>query len=103
MTWTADYHRLGERIVAWTGQTDKFVHVHTGLLVWLLAAILLKRKLSSWTPFAVAAAAEAANEVMDWLFFGQLHRADTIGDIAATLAWPLILTLALRRFRPIRG
>jgi len=103
MQWVKRYHNAGEEIVRWSGQTDKFVHVHTGLLIWLLAAVLLKRRLSSWVPLAVVVAAEGANELLDWGFYGHVNRADTAGDIAATLAWPLILTVALQRFRKIRG
>ena len=97
------YHHAGEVIVTWSGQSDKFVHVHTGLLVWLLAALLLRRPLRSILPFALVAVAELANEALDYVFYGQILWSDTIADVAATLLWPLVLMLALSMNRRLRG
>ncbi|WCT73630.1 hypothetical protein PQ455_18800 [Sphingomonas naphthae] len=97
------YHYAGQVIVTWTGQSDKFVHVHTGLLLWLLAALVLRKPLRSIWPFAIVALAEFVNELLDYVFYSAIDQGDTVADVVATLAWPLVLMLALNMNRRLRG
>jgi hypothetical protein len=46
-------------------------------------------------PLAVVIAAEIGNEIMDRLYSGLWNWPDTLGDMAATWAWPIIFTLAI--------
>ncbi|TCM19001.1 hypothetical protein EDF56_104536 [Novosphingobium sp. PhB165] len=97
------YERAIDWIVSLCPQPDKFAHTYAGLTIWLIAAILMRRKLSSPWPVVVVAVAEAANEYMDRLAHGSWRWPDTIGDAIATLFWPLIIMMALRLRPALRG
>ena len=87
-------------------QLDRSVlHIHAGLACYILAVTLLRRSPGSWLPLMVVAAAEFANELLDFARY-QLSSwpwtpAGTVRDAIDTLLWPAILTLADRvRRRP---
>lgn len=82
---------------------DKFAHTYAGLVIWLLAAIVLRRPLSSWVPLCVIVACEGANEIADYLAYGSWRWHDTLGDMAATWFWPAVLFVALNVDRNLRG
>jgi hypothetical protein len=81
-----------------TGLSPVMLHVHLGLAIWLLAALIMRRPLRDWRPLALLAALQALNEVGDWLYFGR-WRADVLWDCATTLFWPAIIMLVARRRR----
>lgn len=97
------YERLISWIVSQCPSPDKFAHTYAGLSIWLLAAMIMRRKLSTPAPFLVVALAEGINEYVDRLAHGSWNWPDTLGDIAATLFWPLAIMLALRLRPAIRG
>lgn len=99
MPFVTAYHRAIEMIVSWSGQTDKFIHIQLGLLIWLGVATLSRRSLRSWLPLTAVIVAEIGNEVLDRLFSGAWNWPDTLGDAAATWLWPVVLTLSLRSMR----
>lgn len=78
---------------------DKFDHTYLGLVIWLGAAMLLRRPLRSFAPILVVVGLELANEAMDRLTVGRWIWPDTLGDVAATLWWPLCLCFLLRTRR----
>lgn len=79
-----------------TGMADSLLHVHAGLAVLLLARVIMQRSLATPWPLLVVCVAEAANEVLDRLQYGSWRWSDTLGDVANTLFWPIVLCLALR-------
>lgn len=93
-------------VVAWigdgTGQPDTILHIHGGMAVLMLARVLSGRSLGSFIPFAFTAVATVAKEVLDRLAHGSWRWGDTVPDIANTLFWPLVITLAVR-WRPMIG
>ena len=95
MRFVYDYHAGIDWIVRESGQTDKFVHVQAGLIIWSLAALVAGRRLGTSIPLAIVGLAEVVNEVMDRLYLGRWNWPDTILDAVATWAWPLVLTLLL--------
>lgn len=90
-----DYHGMVDWIVRASGQTDKFVHVQAGLIIWSLSALLAGRKQGSAWPLAAVFLAEIGNEIMDRLYLGAWNWPDTVGDAAATWAWPILLSIFL--------
>lgn len=74
---------------------DRAAHVHVGLLIWLIAALILRRPLRDFRPLLVVAAAEAINEGADRYIHGSWRWPDTIGDAVATLFWPVAIMLLL--------
>lgn len=90
-------------IVAQCPAPDKFAHTYAGLSLWLLAATLSRKPLWSWFPLSVVVCLEVANEVVDRLANGSWRWPDTLGDMAATWFWPIVLGWALRLDRRLRG
>jgi hypothetical protein len=87
----SNYRSVVEAVRRWTGASPELLHIHAGLLIWVLAALILRRPLRSPVPLAVVVAAELVNEIMDRLFWGE-WRPDTAADILATCGWPALLT-----------
>lgn len=102
MSFVIAYHQLIEQILAWSGQSDKFVHMQAGLILWLGAAILFRRRLCDGRPLIVLVVLEVANEIVDRLYLGFWNWPDAIGDAAATWTWPTILVAALLADRRLR-
>ena len=83
-----------------TGLPDTILHIHAGLTVLLVVRLVSRRSLGSFIPFAAVVLAEGANEAMDYLTYG-LRLADTVSDVANTLFWPFVISLAIA-VRPLR-
>lgn len=79
------------------------LHVIIGPLLWLLAAIVLRRRLGDLLPWLVVFAAAVFNEGVDlWVERWPSPRqqyAETAKDILLTIALPTVLMLAAR-WRP---
>ncbi|MAW99817.1 MAG: hypothetical protein CMN72_09250 [Sphingomonas sp.] len=93
------YHEFILQIGAYTGMPDPILHIHAGMAVLLLARLLTRRSLGSFIPLYFVIAAELANEAMDYLSYSPTT-ADTLSDIANTVFWPLVLSIAIR-WRPM--
>lgn len=99
-----DLPGLWARFVTWigdgTGLPDTILHIHAGMAVLLAARLLTGRGLGTFIPFWFVVAAQAANEVLDRLHYGDWRWWDTVPDTANTLFWPLVLSLGVR-LRPM--
>lgn len=82
-----------------TGATEDLLHVHAGLLILVISALLLRRKLRSPIPIALVVLFGAANELMDYLSVKPFDPMHSLVDFANTVFWPLILFLIARRWR----
>ncbi|MBR0553945.1 hypothetical protein [Stakelama marina] len=96
----AHYHAFIEWISQETGMSDSLLHVHTGMLVLVVARLLTRRSLGTFVPLMWVTIAEMGNEVMDRLWFGNWNWPDTSSDIANTLFWPALISIAVR-LRPM--
>ena len=77
-----------------TGLDHATLHVHIGMLIWIVGVALAGDVGAIW-PLAVAIVAELANEGLDRLRTGSWRIADTVQDIVNSLLWPVVLfTLA---------
>ena len=77
-----------------TGLDHATLHVHIGMLIWIVGVALAGDMAAIW-PLAVATIAELANEGLDRLRTGSWRIADTVQDIVNSLLWPVVLfTLA---------
>lgn len=77
------------------------LHVIAGALVWLIAALLLRRPISAWLPWLWLAALTAFNEVVDlwteqWPDAGMQY-GEGAKDVALTIFLPTLLMIAARR------
>lgn len=89
------YNQLTEEVARLSGLSDKFLHMQAGLVLWLLAALILRQHLAARGPVIVIVVLEAANEVANRLYHGDWRWRDTIADAAATWAWPIIIAATL--------
>lgn len=99
MRFAETYHDIILWIGDGTGLPDSILHIHAGMAVLLLVRLVSGRSLGSFIPLAFVALAEAGNETLDYMVYGW-RPADTYSDIANTLFWPLVLSLAIR-LRPM--
>jgi len=83
--------------------TSDALHVLIGVALWILAALVLKRRLTDWLPWLVVLAAILFNEAVDLWVEQWPQRAMQYGesakDILLTLLLPSLL-MALSRARP---
>jgi hypothetical protein len=76
------------------------LHLAVGPLLWLAAAIALRKRLADWLPWLVVLAAASINEGVDlWIERWPSPReqyAETTKDIFLTILLPTVLMLAVR-------
>jgi predicted esterase len=89
-------------LVATLGLSKDALHVHVGLGVFLLAALIFRRPLSSPIPVAAVILAALGGETIDmWddvRSLGYWRWQVSLGDVVNTIFWPLVLW-ALSRWR----
>ena len=79
------------------------LHIHLGLVIYLLSSLLLRRPLSSLLPWLTVVLLELANETSDFVRYyvsgWPWTPTNTIEDIVNTLFWPTILVVLFHRQR----
>lgn len=98
MDLAALYHHGTDVVLALTGMSDKEAHMNAGLLIYVGAQCVLRTRRASLQALMAVLACEGANEILDYLYFGDARWADTLSDFGATLAWPAAL-FAVSRYR----
>jgi cell shape-determining protein MreD len=82
------------------------LHVHVGLALMLLTAIVFRKSLRDWLPLAAALLAALAGEIWDLIdafAHGQTLRWNASAkDVVNTFFWPLILFLLARFTRLLK-
>jgi hypothetical protein len=88
-------------LVSMTGLSKDALHVHVGLAVLLSSAFILRRRLSSFIPWAIVLAAAMLGEVLDMRddlsYIGFWRWRSSLHDVVNTIFWPSAL-MALARF-----
>lgn len=90
------FHNLKDGLLRLTGLSPEQLHIHLGLAIFLLAALLTKRGLGSRLPILIVVAAEVINEMLDRLLHGSWRLTNTGPDLANSLVWPLAIYLVAR-------
>jgi signal transduction histidine kinase len=97
-----DWNQIKEVIAVWTDLERDALHIYAALLVQVAAALVLRRRLSHWLPWAAVLAFAIGNEWLDtyrddlveqWELDASLH------DLWNTMLLPSLLLL-LVRFAP---
>ncbi len=87
-------------IVHLTGLSKDALHIYVGLVIFLVAACLVRRRAVSLIPIAVVVAIAVLGEVLDarddLMEFGRWHVTASLRDVANTVFWPAILWLLLK-------
>lgn len=88
-----------------TGATEDLLHVHFGLLIFVVVAVVFRQRMHSYWPVSLVWGFALSNELVD--YFAPLWRIDTSAlDVLNTVFWPTVLFLVARRRRinpPIGG
>ena len=80
-----------------TGMSENLVHVHVGLAIFVLTALLLRKRMRSWIPLTVVVALAVLNEAVDYLYGIQWDYISSGMDLINTILWPTVLFLLARR------
>lgn len=95
----AHYGDSKRGIEAWTGASQELLHVHAGLLIFVVAALVLRRKFRSPLPLALVATLAVLNELIDWINGAPSNALEPYWDVANTVFWPCVLFVLARRWR----
>ncbi|NML96177.1 hypothetical protein [Novosphingobium olei] len=91
MNFVTAIHFAKDSIAQNLGVSHQVLHIHAGLAIYIAAQLALGTRRASLAALCVVFGAEFANELVDFLFHGQLLVSDTIQDIVATVFWPLVI------------
>lgn len=93
------YGEAKRGIEAWTGASQELLHVHAGLIIFVAASLVLRRKFRSPIPLVLVAVFAVLNELVAWINGPSADALEPYRDIANTVFWPCILFLLARRWR----
>ena len=107
MNWGVFKRQMGEQLFI----SNDALHVHVGMAILLVTALLIRRPPWNWRPLLVVAVIEAINEVYDMQWPGlrvdqESALPDSIHDFALTMLWPVVIVVTFplfRRFHDKRG
>ena len=89
------YEALKRQLVPADESIRALIHVHAGLALWLLLALLLRRRLASLVPLLGVWLAIAVSEIFDISTQWPIHQdwvwQHAASDMAQSLTWPTIL------------
>jgi hypothetical protein len=94
------YNSLKIQLSELLGITKDALHIHIGLAIFLVAALVFRRSLASWIPWLSLLAFEIVNELMDVFHLHEgafsVEVGDSPKDILNTMFWPTMVLLGLR-------
>lgn len=90
------YQQIADSVAAETGASDSLIHVHAGMLILLLARLVTGKSLGTFVPLTAVVLAAIANEILDYLYQGDLFLPDACYDLLNTLFWPLVLMVGIK-------
>lgn len=90
-------------VIQATGLSRDALHVYLGMLVFLLSAAILRKRIGSPAPWVAATVAACALEALDarddMQLFGHWRIGASAHDIVNTMFWPTVLFLIARYSR----
>ena len=106
MTGMDGFQQAKVAVAAALGLPKDALHIYVGLFVFLVAAALFRRPLSSWLPLVAVLVAALAGELWDlidtWNAGGRPVLLRNWHDVWNTLFWPVVLFLLARYTRVLR-
>jgi hypothetical protein len=93
----ARYDSYKREIEELSGATETLLHVHFGLLIFVLTALVMRRRMASGWPISVVFALALLNELIDYVGPSRSAYWSSAGDVVNTIFWPAVLFLLARR------
>lgn len=97
-----DYSEWKQELGVQLGASEALIHVHVGLIIFVVTALLLRRRMASVWPLTVVAVLAVLNEVIDYVGPDAASLPQSAVDIINTILWPLVLFLLARRGAGVR-
>lgn len=94
-----EYSAAKQALAETLGVSDDLLHLHLGLAIFVIAALLLRLRMRSVWPLGVVAAFALVNEVVDYAVSEPWSAIRSALDVANTMFWPSVLFLLARRGR----
>jgi hypothetical protein len=79
------------------GMGDDLMHVHLGLAIFVLSALILRKPMRSAWPIGLVVALALINEVVDYFVTPNWSPGLSLLDIVNSVFWPTLLFLIARR------
>ena len=93
-------------VIGFTGLSKDALHIYAGLIVWLLAAALFRKSITTLKPWlavlVVALGIEAFDAFDDWVGLGYWRVSASVHDVLNTLFWPTVFALLARFTRLLK-
>jgi hypothetical protein len=93
-------------IVGFTGLSKDALHIYVGIGVWLLAAAVFRRSITTLRPWLVALIVACGIECFDafddWVQLGHWRWRASLHDVINTMFWPTVLALLARYTRLLK-
>jgi cell shape-determining protein MreD len=94
------YNALKTELSDLLGISKDALHIHLGLGIFLIAALVFRRSLASWVPWLVLLAFELVNELIDIFHLHQgtisFDFAGSLKDVLNTMFWPTVVLVVAR-------
>ena len=92
------WYQLKDPVADLFGLSHDAMHVHVGLAIFLMVAVLLRKVRGGvWIALGLVLAAELVNEVgdsLDWIrWTGAPNLVESAKDVVSTVLWPLLLAV----------
>ena len=97
----AMYNTLKTELSDLLGISKDALHIHLGIAIFLIAALVFRRSLANWIPWLVLLAFELVNEFIDIFHLHEgtvsFELEGSLKDILNTMFWPTIVLIIARR------
>jgi hypothetical protein len=97
------FNFLKTELSEFIGLSKDALHVHLGLLVFLLAMVIFRRSAASLVPWACVLALQVGNELIDTFHWYngvlEFNLAGSLKDMVNTMLWPTLILLLARYTR----
>lgn len=90
-------YQIGE----WTGAGEDLLHVHVGLAIFVISALLVKDRFRSPIPVLLVWFFALLNELLDYLSGQPGKPFEPMWDVINTLFWPALIFILARLRRPV--
>jgi hypothetical protein len=101
------YNDLKTQLSELLGISKDALHIHLGLAIFIIAAVMFRRGFASWIPWLILLAFELFNEFMDIFHIHEGVMGLDIGgsakDVVNTMIWPTVVFVVARARRARDG